>query len=63
MNGRFFDGRALRAQFWDGKTDYRVVRETDEQIEHRLDEFGRWLEGGQDAGEQEGEERLLETQE
>jgi HIV Tat-specific factor 1 len=33
MNGRFFDGRALVASFWDGKTDYRIVRETKEEIE------------------------------
>lgn len=31
MNGRFFDGRALKAAFWDGKTDYRKVRETKEE--------------------------------
>ena len=33
MNGRFFDGRALVASFWDGKTDYRIVRESKEQQE------------------------------
>jgi hypothetical protein len=33
MNGRFFDGRVLQAAFWDGKTDYRIVRETKEEID------------------------------
>ncbi len=28
MDGRFFDGRSLKAYYWDGKTDYRVTRET-----------------------------------
>jgi len=32
MNGRFFDGREIKATFWDGKTDYRVIRETAEEL-------------------------------
>ena len=47
MSGRFFDGRPIKAEFWDGKTDYRVVRESAEELNQRIDEFGRWLEGEQ----------------
>ena len=28
MNGRFFDGRKLKCYFWDGKTDFKVVKES-----------------------------------
>jgi len=43
MNGRYFDQRQLEAFFWDGKTDYKV-KETKEDMQRRLDEFGKWLE-------------------
>ena len=56
MSGRFFDGRTIKAEFWDGKTDYRVVRESAEELNQRIDEFGRWLEGE----EQDEEEQQLE---
>ena len=45
MSGRFFDGRSIKAEFWDGKTDYRVVRESAEELNRRIDDFGKWLEG------------------
>ncbi len=45
MDGRFFDGRQLKGYFWDGKTDYRLVRETAEELNQRIDDFGKWLEG------------------
>lgn len=45
MNGRFFDGRQIKCYFWDGKTDFRVVRESAEELNQRIDEFGQWLEG------------------
>ena len=32
MSGRFFDGRVIKAAFWDGKTDYRTVRETADEL-------------------------------
>lgn len=44
MNGRFFDGREINCHYWDGKTDYRVIRENREQEQKRIDEFGNWLE-------------------
>ena len=40
MNGRFFDGRQLNAYFWDGKTDYRLIRESNEEVQKRIEEFG-----------------------
>ena len=44
MNGRFFDARKLLAYFWDGTTDYRIARETNDEINKRIDDFGKWLE-------------------
>ena len=44
MNGRFFDGRQIKCYYWDGKTDYRVVKESVEDQNKRIDEFGAWLE-------------------
>jgi len=32
MSGRFFDGRVIKAAFWDGKTDYRIIRETADEL-------------------------------
>lgn len=45
MNGRFFDLRQLKCFYWDGKTDYKVVKETKETLNKRINEFGDWLEG------------------
>jgi HIV Tat-specific factor 1 len=56
MSGRFFDGRVIKAGFWDGKTDYRIVRETADELNQRIDDFGRWLEG------QEGDEEPTEQE-
>ena len=56
MSGRFFDGRVIKAAFWDGKTDYRIVRETADELNQRIDDFGRWLEG------QEGNEEPTEQE-
>jgi len=47
MNGRFFAGRRVEAFFYDGWTDYRVGEEKDQE-EQRIDEFGRWLEEGEE---------------
>ena len=44
MNGRFFDGREIKGYYWDGKTDYRIVRETEDELSKRIDDFGQWLE-------------------
>jgi len=45
MNGRWFAGRQLQSEFYDGWTNY-FVEETDEQREHRLKFFSQWLEEG-----------------
>jgi len=47
MNGRFFDGRKLEADFYDGKSDYRV-QESEEERQKRLAEWDKWIEDGED---------------
>ena len=42
MNGRFFAGRRLTAESWDGKTRYRV-NETEEEAEKRIKEWDKFL--------------------
>ena len=37
MEGRFFDGRKLRCFYWDGKTDYKLNRETQKTYEERVE--------------------------
>jgi len=44
MHERFFDTRKLKCFFWDGKTDYKLVRESEEVLNARINEFGDWLE-------------------
>ncbi len=51
LDKRFFGGRQLRCFYWDGVTDYTVHAESAEgekEEEERLDEFGDWLEKGQE---------------
>ena len=45
MHGRYFDTRQLECFYWDGKTDYKVVRESKDTVNQRISEFGDWLEG------------------
>ena len=45
MDGRFFDSRKLKCFYWDGKTDYKTVRETKQDFNERVEKFGDWLEG------------------
>ena len=47
MHDRFFDSRKLRCWYWDGKADYKVVHESKEVENERVDQFGEWLEGQQ----------------
>jgi len=51
MNGRFYAGRALDCAFWDGKADYKHVRESDAQEEERIHSFGEWLEQSSSSDE------------
>ncbi|XP_074528159.1 17S U2 SnRNP complex component HTATSF1 [Halichoeres trimaculatus] len=45
FNGRWFGGRQLSAQLWDGQTDYQV-EETSREREERLKGWASFLEGG-----------------
>ncbi|KAJ7388734.1 HIV Tat-specific factor 1 [Desmophyllum pertusum] len=44
MNGRWFAGRRITAERWDGVTNYKV-EETDKQREERLGEWEKYLTG------------------
>ena len=44
MDNRFFDGRKLKCSYWDGKSDYRQIHESREEVDKRIKEFGQWLE-------------------
>lgn len=44
MNGRWFGGRRITAEKWDGVTSYKV-EETEQQKEERLNEWERYLAG------------------
>jgi HIV Tat-specific factor 1 len=51
MEGRFFGGRRLGAELYDGKTRYDSFRsgkgqESEEEEKERLERYARWLEGG-----------------
>ncbi|XP_070773895.1 17S U2 SnRNP complex component HTATSF1 [Enoplosus armatus] len=46
FNGRWFGGRQLSAELWDGTTDYQV-EETTREREERLKGWSTFLEGGQ----------------
>jgi len=52
MNGRFFGGRSLCAEVWDGYTNY-IVKESEETKARREAEFGAWLENAGDDDEEE----------
>ena len=57
MQGRFFGGRALEAEFWDGVTDYKVSDIGTADEEKRLADFEQWLEGqSTDEDEDDAEE-------
>ncbi|GBM27438.1 HIV Tat-specific factor 1 [Araneus ventricosus] len=43
MNGRWFAGRKLTAETWDGKTKYKVI-ETEEERQKRLQKWEKFLE-------------------
>lgn len=49
LEGRFFGGRKLSAEWYDGYSNYNV-QESEADQKRRVDEFGKWLEGdGPDA--------------
>lgn len=43
MNGRLYDGREITAEYWDGKEDFKRVRENEGDLEQRVNDFGDWL--------------------
>jgi len=43
MNGRYFGGKQLEADYYDGFSNY-VVKADDQDEEKRIQEFGDWLE-------------------
>jgi HIV Tat-specific factor 1 len=56
MNGRFFDGTKLRAELWDGFSNFvgEKKKESERAQRERMESFGDWLEGGgsgSDGGE------------
>ena len=44
FNGREYNGRVVKVFYWDGKTDYDKVSETEGEMKKRIEEFGEWLE-------------------
>lgn len=49
MNGRFFGGRQVLAEVYDGKTKYekssmKESEETEEEMQARLEKYAKWLE-------------------
>ncbi|KAJ8396522.1 hypothetical protein AAFF_G00018280 [Aldrovandia affinis] len=49
LEGRWFGGRKLSAQLWDGVTDYQV-EETNREREERLKGWSNFLDGGKGKG-------------
>lgn len=49
MNGRYFAGRKVEAEIYDGKTKYATGKGTGEDADReeaaRLESFAKWLEG------------------
>jgi hypothetical protein len=61
MNGRYFDGRKLEAEFYDGFTNY-FVPETDEEKEERDRRWEKWLEGNEEYEERIAAEEVQRQQ-
>jgi len=45
VNNRFYNGRRVECFYWDGKTNYKIFHESEEDQQKRIDEFGKWLSG------------------
>jgi len=45
VNHRLYNGRRVECFYWDGKTNYKVFQESEEDQQKRIDEFGKWLSG------------------
>lgn len=43
LNGRYFGGRRVEAEWFDGVTNYKV-KESEDEEKKRIEQFGDWLE-------------------
>lgn len=43
FNSRKYNGRIIKVFYWDGITDYNKVKESKEEEEKRIQNFGKWL--------------------
>lgn len=57
FNKRTYNGRILKVYYWDGKTDYSIIKEKEDEKEKRMKEFGDWLEGKENKDEEEDKEK------
>lgn len=55
MNGRWFDGRKLEADYYDGFSNY-YVEETDEEKAIRDEGWSKWLEGNEEYADRKDKE-------
>lgn len=53
LNGRFYAGRVITAETYDGVTKYDV-QETEEEMEKRIQEWERFISGDDDEEEEGG---------
>lgn len=44
MSGRWFDGKKVTAEIFDGQVKYEKSRDTEEDAAKRLESFEKWLE-------------------
>jgi HIV Tat-specific factor 1 len=46
LNGRWFAGRRITCEYFDGVTNFKRAEDSDneEAEEKRLEEFGKWIE-------------------
>ena len=59
LNGRFYAGRVITAETYDGVTKYDV-QETEEEMEKRLQEWEKFI-GGDDDEEEESSAESNQT--
>ena len=59
LNGRFYAGRVIAAETYDGVTKYDV-QETEEEMEKRLQEWEKFI-GGDDDEEEESSAESNQT--
>jgi HIV Tat-specific factor 1 len=50
MEGRFFAGKKLQAEYYDGVSNYHV-EESEEMKQERIKKWNSWLEGDENESE------------